>query len=99
MVKDITVGSGSTIIDDMTVYNGKLYFTAYNVTDFDSNLWVTDGTAVGTVKIPINLTGDSDVSNLLVYNFDFVLLCRTRFSGEFAPSTRQSKRPDECAVL
>jgi len=70
MVKDITVGSGSTIIDDMTVYNGKLYFTAYNVTDFDSNLWVTDGTAAGTVKIPINLTGDSDVSNLLVYNFD-----------------------------
>ena len=70
MVKDITVGSGSTIIDDMTVYNGKLYFTAYNVTDFDSNLWVTDGTSAGTVKIPINLTGDSDVSNLLVYNFD-----------------------------
>ncbi len=70
MVKDITVGSGSTIIDDMTVYNGKLYFTAYNITDFDSNLWVTDGTAAGTVMIPINLTGDSDVSNLLVYNFD-----------------------------
>ena len=54
----------------MTVYNGKLYFTADNITDFDSNLWVTDGTAAGTVKIPINLTGDSDVSNLLVYNFD-----------------------------
>ena len=68
MVKDITVGSGSTIIDDMTVYNGKLYFTAYNVTDFDSNLWVTDGTAAGTVKITINPNGDSDVSSLVLFN-------------------------------
>lgn len=70
MVKDITPGLDSTIISDMTEYNGKLYFIASNVIDFDSNLWVTDGTTAGTVKIPINPTGDSDVSNLIVFNYD-----------------------------
>ncbi len=70
MVKDLTPGSDSTIISDMTEYNGKLYFIASNVIDFDSNLWVTDGTTTGTAKIPINQTGDSDVSNLIVFNYD-----------------------------
>ncbi|WP_309640992.1 T9SS type A sorting domain-containing protein [Flavobacterium sp.] len=70
MVKDITVGTGSTIIDYMTAYNGKLYFTAYNVTDFQSQLWVTDGTTAGTTKITINPTGNSNLSNLVVYGND-----------------------------
>ncbi|MBK8601418.1 MAG: T9SS type A sorting domain-containing protein [Flavobacterium sp.] len=68
MVKDITVGTGSTIISDMIEYNGKLYFTAYNVTDFNSNLWVSDGTTAGTTMITINPSGDSDVSNIILYN-------------------------------
>lgn len=68
MVKDITVGTGSTIISDMIEYNGKLYFTAYNVTDFNSNLWVSDGTTAGTTMITINPSGDSDVSNIVLYN-------------------------------
>ncbi len=70
MVKDITLGTDSTLISDMTEYNGKLYFTASNVIDFQTHLWVTDGTAAGTTKITINPTGNSDVSNLLVYNND-----------------------------
>ena len=68
MVKDITVGTDSTLIDDMIVYNGKLYFTAYNVTDFKVNLWVSDGTTAGTTMITINPSGDSDVSSIVFFN-------------------------------
>jgi ELWxxDGT repeat protein len=68
MVKDITVGTDSTIIDDMVAYNGKLYFMAYNVIDFKVNLWVSDGTTAGTTMIPINPSGDSDVSSIVLFN-------------------------------
>jgi len=68
MVKDINVGTDSTLIDDMIAYNGKLYFTAYNVTDFKVNLWVSDGTTAGTTMITINPSGDSDVSSIVLFN-------------------------------
>lgn len=70
MVKDITPGTSGTVISYMTGYNSKLYFTAMNVTDFQSHLWVSDGTSAGTNKIILNPTGSSEVSNLLVYNND-----------------------------
>jgi ELWxxDGT repeat protein len=70
LVKDITPGTSSTIISYMTGYNNKLYFTAMNVTDFQTHLWVSDGTSAGTTKMVINPSGSSEVSNLLVYNND-----------------------------
>lgn len=73
-------GSGTTIVkninaaagigsnpDELTVYNGKLYFTADNGIN-GRQLWVSDGTDAGTTIITINSTGTSDISNLIVYN-------------------------------
>lgn len=68
IVKNINVAGGTgSDPDELTVYNGKLYFTADNGIN-GRQLWVSDGTEAGTTIITINPTGTSDISNLIVYN-------------------------------
>ncbi len=53
MVKDITPGVGSTVIESLTQVGNKIYFTASRI------VWVTDGTAAGTYAVPgIDYTSD-----------------------------------------
>jgi ELWxxDGT repeat protein len=58
MIKDINVGSGSSLPDNFITASGKLYFTADDGSGV--SLWTTDGTTVGTVKVknivPTSLT-------------------------------------------
>src|SRR5690554_7643307 len=64
MLKDInpTGDSTSPYYDygyGFTEYNGKLYFVAYDGTNGEE-LWVTDGTEVGTHKIAPDISPNSD---------------------------------------
>lgn len=52
MLKDINFGSGWSMPSHFTEYNGKLYFIADDAEN-DYQLWVTDGTTTGTIKIPL----------------------------------------------
>ncbi|WP_372758069.1 ELWxxDGT repeat protein [Mariniflexile sp.] len=51
LVKDIAVGSGSPYLNNLTNFNGELFFTA----DLDQNntqvIWKSDGTEQGTIPI------------------------------------------------
>ncbi len=51
LVKDINPGTASSFPGSMRAWNGKLYFTVYAGFDFANpqDLWVSDGTAAGTV--------------------------------------------------
>lgn len=74
MVKDIFPGSSGSNILYMTVYNNKLYFSAVSSHDanynYDTELWVTDGTKAGTVLVKDIYPGTygSNPSNLTVFN-------------------------------
>jgi len=58
-----TVGSAPA---DLTVFNNKLYFTAND--GQGRRLWVTDGTAAGTIKLEPNSVVDPKVADLIVVN-------------------------------
>ncbi|MFY0689328.1 MAG: VCBS repeat-containing protein [Cyclobacteriaceae bacterium] len=67
MVKDIRVGTSNgltqTNYDNMVASNGKLFFQAHNGTE--SELWMSDGTANGTVRVKdINTSGSSNPAQL-----------------------------------
>lgn len=47
LVKDIKVGADSSSPANLTVFNGKLYFTAED-SAHGNEMWVTDGTTAGT---------------------------------------------------
>jgi ELWxxDGT repeat protein len=66
MVADINSGSGSSNPDYLTVYDGKLYFQAYDGTN-GSELWVYDGSTASMVA-DINSSGSSSPDNLTVYD-------------------------------
>src|SRR5690606_40542772 len=68
MVKDIDPTSGGSSPFFITENNGKLYFSANNGTSGEE-LWVTDGTEVGTQMVKdINPVGDSHLGGFTVYN-------------------------------
>ena len=48
LVKDIRPGTSSSSPDELTVFNGRLFFEANDGTN-GSELWVSDGTTAGTV--------------------------------------------------
>jgi len=60
LVKDINPtapdGPAGSNIASMTLYNGKVYFTADDGVH-GVNLWTTDGTTAGTVTVPVNRFG------------------------------------------
>src|SRR5690554_6633873 len=67
LVKDINPnGVGNP--QDLTAYNGKLYFSANDGTNSDE-LWVTGGTATGTLMLKdINPSGDGFPLYFTEYN-------------------------------
>lgn len=70
IVKDINTGSGvGSNPANLTVYNGKLYFTANNGTN-GTELWVSDGTDAGTTMVADIYPGgnSSSISGLTLYN-------------------------------
>ena len=50
-VKDIRVGTSSGSPNNFFEYNGNVYFTAFDGSS--SDLWTTDGTETGTVKVDL----------------------------------------------
>jgi ELWxxDGT repeat protein len=70
-VKEInpaTSGTTGSHPYNLTVFNNKLFFSAED-SSFNSELWMSDGTEAGTVKVKeINPTLNSHVHNLFVFN-------------------------------
>ncbi len=62
-VKDIYPGEDGSA-SRLKVSGGKLFFRAFDAL-VDDELWVTDGTTVGTVKIDINPAGSSEPDDLV----------------------------------
>lgn len=62
MVADINFGDGAAAPGNLTVMNGKLYFSAYN--GEKDGLWVTDGTQAGTQMVE----GTNAPNHLIVMN-------------------------------
>src|SRR5262245_29004860 len=52
-VSDLVAGAGGSSPFQFTVFNGALYFVAFSAPapDFDDELWKTDGTNAGTVRV------------------------------------------------
>ena len=53
LVKDIMQGTGSSNPSNLFVYNGNLYFSAYNGSGYGNALWKSDGTENGTKLVNI----------------------------------------------
>lgn len=51
VVKDINGGPANSSPDNLTVFNGQLYFTAYAAGQSYRGLWKTDGTTAGTQQV------------------------------------------------
>jgi ELWxxDGT repeat protein len=60
LVKDINPGTAASIVHDLTVLGGSLYFTALDSQGFE--LWVSDGTNAGT-SLAVDLTPGPAGSN------------------------------------
>jgi ELWxxDGT repeat protein len=67
LVKDINSGIGNSFPNNLTAFNGKLYFTAddesginTNGIDYGKELWVSDGTTEGTVFLKNINSYDTD---------------------------------------
>jgi len=69
LVKDIHPGISSSTPNQLTVYNGKLYFIAKEFVN-GRELWVTDGTTAGTQLLKDIRTGNdnSNPNQLTEYN-------------------------------
>ncbi len=63
MVKDITVGSGSSRITCLTKVGDKLAFLVYDYSKSKQILWQSDGTEAGTH--PVN---DANLENVIIYD-------------------------------
>jgi len=51
VVKDINGGPAGSSPDNLTVFNGQLYFTAYGPGQSYRSVWKTDGTSEGTQQV------------------------------------------------
>ncbi|MCI2227835.1 T9SS type A sorting domain-containing protein [Polaribacter sp. MSW13] len=72
LVKDIYTGVGGSHSNPkyLTVYNGEIYFQAFEPTNTGRELWKTDGTEAGTVLVKDIKPGknDSYPQDLITYN-------------------------------
>jgi len=73
LVKDIYTGAVGSVPSNLTVYNGKLYFSAnslVNGTSIGNELWESDGTEIGTKLVADIIPGSSSssLSGLYVFN-------------------------------
>ena len=101
LVKDITPGLGSTNIFSYTTPalvngNGTLYFTVFNESYTNSNLWQSDGTEEGTQTVKDdNLAGVTYVSNVTAVGSQLFFTGTTyQFGTElYAGSTAKNKVP------
>jgi ELWxxDGT repeat protein len=82
MVKDINPGTGNAFFYGSNanfqgiVFENKLYFTADDGV-YGHELWVTDGTALGTMMIKdINTSGDSYPQNYFIVNNELFFIAR-----------------------
>ncbi len=71
MVRDINTGIGSTIIDTLTVVDGKLFFFADDGNGRE--VWTSDGTDAGTRKVrDVNPTGGiGSLANGIAFDDEF----------------------------
>src|SRR5688500_3711257 len=68
LLKDIAIGTGSSVISNFVEFKGKLYFVANdNIQGYQ--LWTTDGSGEGTVPVTNNM--DYRVSQLVATD-DFI---------------------------
>ncbi|BAO55822.1 T9SS type A sorting domain-containing protein [Nonlabens marinus] len=78
LLKDINPGTGSSSPFNVFQFNNELYFTA---NDGDSELWKTDLTEAGTVKVDLFPSVAGDVpNNAIVFN-DVVYLTTNQADG------------------
>ncbi len=77
LVKDIIVGNGSSDPKNLIEYNGRLYFTAQNLTN-TRELWVSDGTTAGTQLVSnLEMAG----TEMVVYNNELYFYAVDQSSG------------------
>jgi ELWxxDGT repeat protein len=94
LVKDIATGPNGSTPYDLTVFNGKLYFTAYSETS-GRELWVSDGTDAGTHLAAqiVPGTGDGSQQDLVVsggnlfFSADTIALGTELWSFDGVPDT------------
>jgi|GEM_PF-7125851 len=88
MIKEFATGTAngleSTTAIVATEYNGKIYFSANELSvGFSTELWYTDGTTAGTQKLlDINSTGSASPSNFKVYNGKLYFTANDGIHGE-----------------
>ncbi|MEO7313369.1 MAG: hypothetical protein ABIX01_23505 [Chitinophagaceae bacterium] len=51
LVKDILPGTGSSVCNEIIIYNGLMYFTSYQLQE----MWKSDGTTAGTQLVKANM--------------------------------------------
>lgn len=56
MLKDVFTGSGYAQIESLTAVGNKAFFLVVSRNGYAYDLWVTDGTEVGTTKVAVDLT-------------------------------------------
>ena len=81
VLKETVAGNNSVAPDDLTVFNGKLYFDVV-----DSGLWVSDGTEAGTTRLAIiaaSPAASATVNNLTVVNGKLVFQSSAGGSGAY----------------
>ena len=66
MVVDLSSGTSSSGINNLTDVNGTLFFTASGPSS--PNLWKTDGTAAGTVLVKSLVSGNPAYHNFISFN-------------------------------
>lgn len=64
----VVVKAFKRISNEMIAFNGKVYFGASGSDEIDTELWQSDGTESGTIKIDVNI-GNSGVENSYPSNF------------------------------
>lgn len=97
LVADIDTGVADSNPADLTVLNNKLYFSANNTSESTPSgieLYVSDGTAAGTVRFSdINLSGPSTPTELTVMNGNLYFVATDGITGRELYKTDGTSAP------